>query len=208
MGKPEKDRGNGAETGETDLAGAAVSLEAELRRYEDLAAAIRRIPLSSQKNIEKAAHAVQEANESQRRVGTAIASLVSAITSVRDRHLATAEGVGEQAQRIAERSQEVNTLVQRYAALGEQAKQIGAIVAQAAQLKGRVPTPEEAEGVSQSLKIAQEKMGEVAEIAAELAREAREKDVDDVAREADALRQQIQAAKNKLHLVEKALLPS
>lgn len=209
MTKPDKSRGtdNGHGAG-SELTAAAAALDSELRRFDELAAALKRIPLTTQKNLEKAARATAEVQEAQKRVGAALAGLTQAIAVVRDRHIGTAQAVGDQAERIAARTLVLSGLVQRYAELGEHAKNIGSIVAQASALKGKAVTGEDLKTLLPSLELAQQKMSDVAEAAGALARDAQAVDAEDIARQADSLKQQILSARNKLALLAKGLAPS
>src|SRR5438128_6544041 len=60
------------------LSSAAAALEVELRRFEQLGQLARKIELNSERNLEKAARATQEAAESQQRVAQHVRDLVSA----------------------------------------------------------------------------------------------------------------------------------
>src|SRR3954463_14277448 len=78
---------------ESLLSTAAAALEVELRKFEQLGMLANRIELSSERNLEKAAHAPQEAAESQLRVAAHVRDLVAAISTARDRQQAVAEGI-------------------------------------------------------------------------------------------------------------------
>src|SRR5689334_21694829 len=69
---------------ESPLASSAVALEAELRRYFDLATVAQKVPLNSEKNLERAARSMREAMDSQERVGVQVRALFEAITHARE----------------------------------------------------------------------------------------------------------------------------
>src|SRR4029079_2533945 len=71
--KEPRDRGLG------DLAEAAMALEQEIDRFEELAATARRLPLDTRKSLERAAKTTTEAAGSQDRVNGALGALVPAI---------------------------------------------------------------------------------------------------------------------------------
>ena len=67
------------------------ALDDELARFEALADAAHRTPLTSERNLEKAATAINQAAESQQRVHGHIQALIDAITAARVKHDQTAE---------------------------------------------------------------------------------------------------------------------
>src|SRR2546430_17685850 len=67
------------------LGAAAAALEAELRRFEQVAELAARLELKSQKNLERAARAAQDAGEAQGRVAERVRTLVEEIARARER---------------------------------------------------------------------------------------------------------------------------
>jgi len=68
------------------LAAAVEGLDAELCRYEALAAGIQRERLDSEKHLRRAAQVLSELEDSEARLGEHIRALVGAITTARERH--------------------------------------------------------------------------------------------------------------------------
>ena len=167
------------------LAEAALALDRELRRFEDLAAQAARIKLSSEKNLERATEALTRAAESQDRIRAHVQELVAAVAATRQRQESDAAALMERAQQIAARRKEFADVLQRMAGLGRMAKEVQEA------LKGGSP---DVEGI-------EPRMQQIAEEAAAIARTAQEKEMEDVARQAELLRQQILAAKNKIALL-------
>ncbi|HWE23054.1 MAG TPA: hypothetical protein VG496_03855, partial [Myxococcales bacterium] len=64
---------------------AAAALEAELRRFEQLAELATRVELKSQKNLERASRATQDAAEAQQRVDERVRGLVEEVARARQR---------------------------------------------------------------------------------------------------------------------------
>jgi len=58
------------------LGAAAAALEAELRRFEQVTDLAARLELKSQKNLERAARAAQDAAEAQARVAEKVSALI------------------------------------------------------------------------------------------------------------------------------------
>ncbi len=184
------------------LGTAATALENELRRFEQLSALARKIELSSERNLEKAAKATQEAAESQLRVADHVRKLVGAIAAARDRQQAVAEAIQERANELQARRAEFDAVLQQFAALGQDAAGINALVGQVSIPKAPgAPEPNALGDTVTRLQEIQAKMGEVVERAAELARSALDKDMQDIAQQAESLQKQVHASRNKLNLL-------
>jgi chromosome segregation ATPase len=172
---------------QTGLADAALALDQELRRYEDLAEQAARVKLNTEKNLERATEALTRAAESQDRINGHVQKLVAAVASARQKQEADAAALMARAQQIAARRQEFAGLLQRMAGLGESARDLQQM------LKGGPDRLDEIEA----------RMQQVAEEAAGIAEAASQKEMEDLARQADVLRQQVLAARNKVALLAK-----
>jgi hypothetical protein len=170
-------KGNGQSARTSALTGAAAALDAELRRYAELSSNAVKIALTSEKGLDRASKAVAEAVESQARIGEHVKLLVEAIGEARDAQQASATILDQRATQIAEKQAELAGLLVRFAKLGE---------------------------VGQTLNAALQKVAAYKPDPYRTADEAKGGDFEDLARQADGLRQQILATKNKLSLVQKA----
>jgi hypothetical protein len=184
------------ETTTSALAAAAAALESELSRFEELAETARKIPLTSEKNIDRAARATTEAAARQEAVIAQVQALVAAIGDARQRQQATSEVLLARAQEIQARSEELGEILKRFASLGVEARGINEAVGQLASID-RARIGAELVGI-------RAKMDGAIDLAQSVAKDALEKELADIARHADQMRQQILAAKNKLGLLEKA----
>jgi len=170
------------------LGAAASALEGELRRFEQLAELAVRLELSSQKNLDRAARAAQDAAEGQQRVAEKVRGLVEEIALARERQEAQAKLVEARAQEIRERREKLEALLSRFARLGDEAAQVNVMLKEG----GRVQE-------------AEERLGQVAQTAEELLRDSEREGFDDAARQAQSVHQQTLSARNKLKLLrEKA----
>ena len=184
------------------LAVAATALEHELRKFEQLAALAQRVELSSERNLEKAAHATQEAAESQQRVADHVRALVQAISAARDRQQAVAESIQERAGELQERRAEFDAVMQEFATLGQEAAAINGLVGQVSLPKAAgQPEPNALGEVVSRLQEIQGRMGQVVESAQDLTRTATEKNMQDIAQQADSLQKQVHSSRNKLNLL-------
>ena len=184
----------------TPLSAAVQALDEELERFDQLAQTARRVPLTSERNVEKAARAINDAAESQKRVTEHIQRLIEAITVAREKHDATASELVETRDQVQARGEQYQAQLQRFAALGKEAGEISAGVKALGELKGR-PNGE----VVAELTSVEERMTRVVEGATVLAKETRVEAMDELAGQCDALKQQVQAALNKVRLLREKL---
>ena len=198
-------KGNGQSARTSTLTGAAAALDAELRRYAELSSTAVKISLTSEKGLERASKAVAEAVESQARVGEHVKLLVEAIGEARDAQQATATILDERATQVAQKRAELGGLLARFAKLGEVGQTLNTALQKVAAYKpDPYRTADEASEVREALDAIANGLATCAEHAEELATEAKGGEFEDLARQADGLRQQILATKNKLSLVQKA----
>ena len=187
-------------TGDSALKAAVQALDDELDRFEALADAARRTPLTSERNLEKAATAINQAAESQQRVHGHIQALIDAITAARVKHDKTAEELVKTRDEVQARGERFQTQLGRFAALGKEAADISGFVKQLGELKGK-PNGE----VVAQLSEVQGRMAKVVEGATALGKEAEAESMEDLARQCDSLKQQVQSALNKVSLLRDKL---
>jgi hypothetical protein len=169
------------------LAEAALALDHELHRYEELSEAALRVKLNSEKNVERATDALARAAESQDRIHADVQALVQAVAGARQKQEADAQMLIARAHEIAARRGQFAEMIARMANLGNMAKDIQEL------LKSPVPAFDEVDG----------KMEAVARDAADIERDAAEKDMEDLQRQAESLKGQVVSARNRLALLRK-----
>jgi chromosome segregation ATPase len=199
------DRKEEREKGWGDLTEAALALERELRRFEELATNARKLPLDTRKGIERAARATTEAAAGQERVNATLQALVEAITVARERHEANAAMLGVRGEEIRRRADEFGTLYERYSALGEEGRVINQLVQDAAASQREATMPEQIRALVASIERIEERMAKLVDGARELGQAAIAAAVSDLAEQVDSMRQQVAAARNKLGLLRKSL---
>lgn len=198
-GKDDQGKGGG------ELAEAARALERELLRFEELAESARRMSLDTRKGIERAAKSTTEAAEAQQRVSVALGSLIAAIAAARDRHEATATALAARGEEIKRRAEQLGELFQRFAALGEEGRGINLLVQETAARQREATTPEQIGEVVAAMDEVEGRMGRLADEARELARAAAAAGIADLAEQADGMRQQMTAMRNKVGLLRKGM---
>ncbi len=175
----------------SELAEAAFALDHELHRFEELAEQAARVKLNTEKSLERATDALTRAAESQDRIHAQVQKLVAAVASARQKQEADAAALVERAREIAARRKEFAVLLQRMGGLGDAAREMQDLLRAGPGKIDEVIT----------------RMQQVAEEAADIARAATEGDMEDLARQADVLRQQVLAARNKVALLSKKPAP-
>jgi len=179
------------------IAQAAEVLDAELDRYETLVAGMRRERLNSEKNLRRAAQVLGELQESEARLATHLQVLVEAITAARERQHTHADIVRARADEIARRSTRLVDLLQRFQQIGARAAEVNELV--------RALAPRAAEGskadVVEGLAEVLAGVGSLVDEAHALAQVAEQEDFPDVARQAESLRLQLSAVRNRLTLL-------
>jgi hypothetical protein len=179
----------------SDLVAATQLLDEELDRVEHLADSAGRVPLNSRKNLEKAARTTTEAAESQGKVGEHISALMAALNQVRVRNEATVQALQTRSDEIQKRSEQLGALLERFEAIGKDAREV-------TDLAQGIGT----EGAGEKLLELETRLGAIAEAAKGLWEQAESDGWTDLSRDADSLRQQVLAAKNKLGLLAKRMI--
>jgi chromosome segregation ATPase len=191
------------------LLAAAQAFDAELERFGYLAESARRGPLGSQKALERAAETLKEIADCEEQMQARARALMAALGTAREQQEAQATLVSERAEEVRRRTTVYAQLLQQFQTLGQDAADLNNL-GQRLSTKKRdagataadmAKDPELAAG----LRELSERMGAVAERAAALASAAQTSDFEDVSRQADSLRQQLLAARNKVVLLHGTL---
>jgi hypothetical protein len=186
---------------ESPLVVAAAALDEELRRYDSLADEAKRSHIDSAKTLERAVRIIQESTGRNETVQDKLRGLVAEIEAARIRQVESLNTLLEAAQRTQARSEQYDALLKRFAALGESARQVNALAVEVD--TQRRADAGETELVERLGTMETQMAGVVAEANA-LAALASEQDWSDLARQADAVRQQVLAAKNKISAARRA----
>jgi len=184
------------------LLAAAESFDAELGRFGQLADGARKGALDSQRSLERAAEMLREAAGSEEQLAACAQALMAALGEARDRQQAQAEIVRARANEIQARTAVLADLLKRYEALGEAARELNGLGQRVAEVRRGGGDPDADASWRAGLKELFDKMTDVAAGADDLLKAAREVDFQDIAQQAEALRQQLLAARNKVGLLQ------
>lgn len=184
------------------LVAAAAALDAELHAYDDLAREVRRVPLTSEKGLQRAVHIVQESAGRNDAVQQKVRALVEQIEQARARQVESLQALLEAARAVQARAEQHDELMRRFAALGESAQSVSAM---AAELTAKRQAGAADAEVLHALDEVEARMGTVVSEAVSLVALAADQEWTDLARQADAVRQQVLSAKNKLAMARQKL---
>jgi hypothetical protein len=184
------------------LVAAAAALDDELHAYDELAREARRIKFDSEKSVSRGLRIVQESQERNDAVQEKLRALVTQIEQARERQVESLQTLLETARTVQARAQEHEVLMARFAALGESAQRVNAL---AIELSAKRSAGASEAELLQGLGEIQMHMATVVGEAEALAQRATEQEWPELARQADAVRQQVLAAKNRLALAHKAV---
>jgi len=172
--------------GLSPLVSAASSLENDLLQLESIARAARKTPLTSEKNIARAARELQEALTLPERLAAGLQALASAMATMQTRQQAALEPLAVFAGEIQQRHKRLAEHMQAFAALG----------AAAAEVTARIQGGEGERAAILSDVDAQ--LGKISNDARALFEVAHAEDFPELAREADALKQRAAALRRRL----------
>ncbi|QRK07248.1 hypothetical protein JQX13_45610 [Archangium violaceum] len=191
----------------SELVNAAMAIEEELRKFEILAEEVRTGELRSQKHLERMGKLLNQVADCDERMVANMRSLLSVLNGWRDRQQVLAAEVNNRALELQERTKVYQSLMERFAALGQEA---GLLSSHMQELASRTQKgePVKAEDIISSLQMVNDRMSKVAESAGSLASDAEAQDFVDVARDAESLRQQLLSARNRANLLQQKLHPA
>lgn len=172
----------------------AAAAERELCRLEELSRSARKVRLSSEKNIARAARGLQQALEQQERLAEALRALGQAMLGMQARQEAAMQPLGTHAVEIQARMARLSEHMQRFGALGAKAGETAAALRELSEPGGNGGGAEEAS----VLIDADERVRGLAEEAKRVAEAAAEDEFPEIEREAHALGQRVHAMRESL----------
>ncbi len=181
------------------LTAAAEALERELQRYESLVRDLARERLDSEKALRRAGQVLDNVHECEVRLHAHLAALGEAVVETRDRQESCAGTVAERTADIAQRTDALGALLDRWKALGDEAAEVSRLV------QGVLAT-RDGNGGDVSVELAKgceevdQRLSRLADEADALSRSAAGAAFPDFAKQAEGLRQQVLASRNKVRL--------
>jgi len=170
---------------------AATLLETELLRLESISRSARKIPLTTEKNIVRAAKELQDALALPERLAEGLQALASAMATLQARQQAALEPLSAFATDIQRRHQRLSEHMQAYSALGSAAAEVTALL------------QDNQGGHATVLGDVDAQLGKIGSAARALCDAARADDFPELAREADAMTQRSAALRRRLDALGK-----
>jgi|SRR5688572_1301640 DNA repair exonuclease SbcCD ATPase subunit len=169
-----------------EIVRAAEALEAQLTELESRSRAARKIELDSEKNIQRAARELNEALAAPEGLANGLRDLAQAMERMQGRQQAALEPLSEFASQIQARLARLEEHMQAFAELGQAASRLSAL------LKAGP------EGGTALIRDANAQLSSIAQGAGSLFDAARADGFPEVAREAEALKQRVNALRKRL----------
>jgi hypothetical protein len=177
------------------LVAAAAALDDELRRFDELARETREQRINGQKGLTRTAALLSESLGARERIEESVRKLVAEIGGAQQRQQESIQILVDVASLLERRTKERDDLLTRFAGLGASAARVNLLAADLATRRQEGATEAE---ILELLVGIQAMMTGVAAEADALTEDAEKSDWPDIARQADAVRQQVSAVKSKL----------
>jgi hypothetical protein len=184
------------------LVTAAAALEDELHAFAALASETKGEPLNTERSMSRVTRALSESVQFHGRIEERVKALVGEIDGARALQQESIEGLLHIAHELERRSKGRDALLGRFAALGSKAGEVNSL---ALDLTARKDAGADDTEVLGHLGAIEQRIDEVVSEARAIADSASSEDWPEIARQADGLRQQMQAARNKLALAHKSI---
>lgn len=184
------------------LVAAATALDDELRAFDEIARQAREQRMNSQKTLSRTAAILTESVNARVRIEEGVRRLVTEIGQAQRRQEASVQVLVEVAAELEQRTKDRDTLLARFAGLGASAASVNTM---AVDLAARRQAGAGATELLELLREIQGQMGTVSAEADALTEDAEKEGWPEIARQADAVRQQVNAVKGKLAAVQRDL---
>jgi DNA repair exonuclease SbcCD ATPase subunit len=184
----------------SELVNVAATIDDDVRRLEELSTGNRKIELNSEKNIARAAQELQRALEHQQRLAEGLRGLGEAMVRLQVRQQAALDALGARAAQIQQRMARLSEHMQRFGELGAQAAEVSAMLQALPSLQPGADSANTGKTAAEATVLIEvdERFTALVDGAKALAELAHDEDFVDVARQADALKQKVQAMRGRL----------
>lgn len=184
----------------TPFGEAALALDQEFAALEKLAQKLERLSLQTDQGVERAVSLINEAEEARGRLVANMQTMATALEDARAKSEAAIRTISERAVTINERQRTTESLMQRFQDLGSMVRQINTAIAQMKPAEGAMAAEQRAL-LEQSLPEFNAQMNILVEEAKKLMNEASAANLRSIESNADALRQALDAARQRLNLL-------
>ena len=186
---------------QSEFLNAALAFDDELGSFQRAVEATLRGPLYTAKHLDRATQSLNQVAQCEQRLGLASKALSDAIGEAHQQQLAQAQKVMERAQAISVRTAQLGQLMEGYKALGVAAATLSGEAGELLRKKKELGDQALGGELLTQVQTLRDKLSAVAQIAQQLVEAARAEDFEDIARQADSVRQQLLSAHNRLSLL-------
>ena len=186
---------------ESPLLTAVRQLDTDLKRFEQLSLELSRLPINSEKSLQRARQALEACSTHETKLAESLRAFAEAMQGMQEIQHASMDAIAQAAKRISERHAERTKLQERLAALGESARAVSAPVTELPQPDGS-PSSQ----MLGPLGEVERRLDAVIVEAAELCELSRQGDWADLERDTQSLREQLQGLRNRVLLTRRKLV--
>jgi hypothetical protein len=179
---------------------AALALEDELLTFEELVNDLARLHVNSDKTLQRARQNLEACSEFEQKLAERLKAFAEAMQQMQMKQQGCMTAALEHAHRIQARNDARNVLLERVNALGLSARDINAPMNDLVIDDAGKSDPTQ---VLAKIQHVGERLEAVIAEAAAVANAAKEGDWQDIARDADVLKQQLQSARNKVLVAQR-----
>lgn len=184
---------------DTPLLAAARALAENVVRFEAISRELERLPLNSEKSLQRARQGLEACSEHETKLAHSLRGFAEAMQAVQESQRQSMDRTAEAAQRVRERQEQRSELERRVAQLGAQAREVSQPVA------SLVEAPGESPDLLAPLAEVERRLAAVIEDAGSVNELARRGEWNDLERDTQSLREQLQALRNRVLLMRRKL---
>lgn len=188
-----------SKTPESPLLAAARALTEDVSRFESLSQELNRLPINSEKSLQRARQGLQTCLEHENKLAQSLRSFAEAMQAMQESQRRCMDLTAAAAARTQQRQEQRTQLEQRLARLGASAREISQPVAQLFEAPGEAPS------LLAPLAEVERRLDGVIADALSLSDTARQDEWHDLERDTQSLREQLQALRNRVLLMRRKL---
>lgn len=188
----------------SELVDAAVAIDDNMHKLEEFSATSSRIELNTEKNIARAAQQLEKALQQQQHLAVGLRDLGEAVLRMQGRQQAALDTLSARAVEIQTRMTRLSEHMQRFGELGLQAAEVAKMLSELPSMQPGPDAPKPATSETTVLIEVDERFTALVAGAKALAQLAQDENFVELARQADVLKQQIQAMRGRLAQIVRA----
>jgi hypothetical protein len=186
---------------ESPLLAAARALAEDVGRFESLSQELGRLPINSDKTLQRARQHLQTCSEHEAQLAQSLRGFAEAMQALQESQRRCMDLTAQAAARMQKRHEQRVALEQRLTELGKSARDVSQPVAALFETAGESPD------LMAPLAEVERRLDGVIQNASSLCDAARDEEWHDLERDTQSLREQLQALRNRVLLMRRKLAP-